>query len=171
MDVVLLRWPAEVDRRDVLKVQHVPRLLLVDVDAEPPEPDDCLEDWIRASDPGDDVQRRLTWLRRRADQHLGPAPSLDDDGVLRVGARWVSLPPVEARLTAALLDRLGAVVSREALARSGWPDGAPGRNALDVHVLRLRRRLAHVGLVIRTVRSRGYLLERTPSRDERPRGA
>jgi len=30
---------------------------------------------------------------------------------------------------------------------------------LDVHALRLRRRLDSVGLVIRTVRSRGYLLE------------
>jgi DNA-binding response OmpR family regulator len=30
---------------------------------------------------------------------------------------------------------------------------------LDVHVLRLRRRVAPIGLVIRTVRSRGYLLE------------
>jgi DNA-binding response OmpR family regulator len=53
-------------------------------------------------------------------------------------------------------------VSREALAKAGWPDGAPGRNALDVHVLRLRRRLALVGLAIRTVRSRGYLLEAAP---------
>jgi DNA-binding response OmpR family regulator len=161
VDVVLLRWPAELDRRAVLRAQHVPRLLLVDVDAEPPEPEDCLEDWIRATDHSDDVQRRLRWLRQRADQHIGPVPLLDGDGVLRVGESWVSLPPVEARLTAALLERLGAVVSRDALARSGWPDGAPGRNALDVHVLRLRRRLAHVGLVIRTVRSRGYLLERT----------
>jgi DNA-binding response OmpR family regulator len=59
----------------------------------------------------------------------------------------------------ALLDRAGAVVSRDTLARAGWPDGAPGRNALDVHVLRLRRRVDPLGLVIRTVRSRGYLLE------------
>jgi DNA-binding response OmpR family regulator len=87
-------------------------------------------------------------------------PSLDEDGVLRVSDRWVSLPPVEARLAAALLHRYGAVVSREALARAGWPAGSPGRNALDVHVLRLRRRLAPLALAIRTVRSRGYLLER-----------
>ena len=60
-----------------------------------------------------------------------------------------------------MLDRYGAVVSRDALARAGWPDGSPGRNALDVHVLRLRRRLAPLGLAIRTVRSRGYLLEWT----------
>ena len=99
-------------------------------------------------------------LAVRAEAHVVPGrPELDDDGVLRRGAVWVSLPPVEARLTAALLERLGTVVSREALARAGWPDGAPGRNALDVHVLRLRRRIGPLDLVIRTVRSRGYLLE------------
>ena len=76
-----------------------------------------------------------------------------------VGGRWVSLPPVEHRLTAALLDRYRAVVSRESLARAGWPEGIPGRNVLDVHIVRLRRRLAPLGLAIRTVRSRGYLLE------------
>ncbi len=81
--------------------------------------------------------------------------------MLRLGGAWVSLPPVEARLMAALLDRYGAVVSREALARAGWPAGAPGRNALDVHMLRLRRRLGPLALAIRTVRSRGYLLERS----------
>jgi DNA-binding response OmpR family regulator len=35
----------------------------------------------------------------------------------------------------------------------------PTRNALDVHVLRLRRRIAPLGLEIRTVRARGYLLQ------------
>ena len=80
--------------------------------------------------------------------------------MLRLGSEWVSLPPVEARLMGALLERYGAVVSRDALARAGWPSGAPGRNALDVHMLRLRRRLGPLALAIRTVRSRGYLLER-----------
>jgi DNA-binding winged helix-turn-helix (wHTH) protein len=84
---------------------------------------------------------------------------LDEHGVLRFGGRWVSLPPVEARLTTALLDRFGSVVSRDALTKAGWPTGTGGRNALDVHVLRLRRRLDGVGLAIRTVRARGYLLE------------
>ena len=81
----------------------------------------------------------------------------------------MSLPPVEGRLARVLIDRLGAVVSRDALTRAGWPDGAPGRNALDVHVLRLRRRLATVELAIRTVRSRGYLLEAVePAPDRAP---
>ena len=55
---------------------------------------------------------------------------------------------------------------------SGWPRGAPGRNALDVHMLRLRRRIAPVGLAIKTVRSRGYLLEAAPTGGRgRARGA
>ena len=63
----------------------------------------------------------------------------------------------------ALIERYAAVVSRDQLARSGWPVGAPGRNALDVHVLRLRRRIAPLGLAIKTVRSRGDLLETVTS--------
>ena len=102
--------------------------------------------------------------------HGSGAPSLDDDGVLRYKASWVPLPPVEGRLTDALLSRFGAVVSRENLARAGWPEGAPGRNALDVHVLRLRRRIAPLGLVIRTVRSRGYLLENGALASRAPAG-
>ncbi|MBA3280761.1 MAG: winged helix-turn-helix transcriptional regulator, partial [Acidimicrobiia bacterium] len=81
------------------------------------------------------------------------------NGLLRINGRWVSLPPVEHRLMVVLLDRYRAVVSREALARAGWPDGIPGRNVLDVHIVRLRRRLAPLELSIQTVRSRGYLLE------------
>ena len=123
------------------------------------DPED-LEDWIRVPAAELDLRARAEALRRRREARVDPCPALDDDGVLRVGDRWVPLPPVEARLTAALLDRFGAVVSRDALARAGWPAGAPGRNALDVHMLRLRRRLSPLALVIRTVRSRGYLLER-----------
>jgi DNA-binding winged helix-turn-helix (wHTH) protein len=160
VDVVLVRWPAEAHRREQLVDEGRPRLLVVDGDADPPEPVDCLEDWVRAPPDEAELATRMRALSVRARWHLVPEQlAIDDDGVLRRGRTWVSLPPVEARLTAALLERMGTVVSREALARAGWPDGAPGRNALDVHVLRLRRRLGGVGLAIRTVRSRGYLLE------------
>ena len=158
MEVALVRWPSERRRRERLRDDGRPRLLLVE-DGDPPEPADCLEDWVRVPVGDAELSLRVAGLRARAVAHRAPPPGVDDDGVLRVGASWVSLPPVEARLAAALLDRSGAVVSRDALARAGWPDGAPGRNALDVHVLRLRRRLGAVGLAIRTVRSRGYLLE------------
>ena len=166
MDVVLVRWPAEAERRGRLRDAGTPRLLLIE-EGPPPPPADCLEDWIRVPADDADVRARLEAVTTRLGHHVAPdAPVLDADGLLHFGGAWVSLPPVEARLTTALVDRFGAVVGREALARSGWPDGAPGRNALDVHVLRLRRRLATVGLSIKTVRSRGYLLEGAARRQE-----
>lgn len=165
MDVVLVRWPDERDRREELRRSGRPRLLLLDDGSPAPTTVDALEDWIRLPADEADVRARVQALELRA---IGggattDVPSLDEDGVLRLGGHWVALPPVEARLTDALLDRWGAVVSRDALARAGWPEGSPGRNALDVHVLRLRRRLEPLGLAIRTVRSRGYVLEASDS--------
>ena len=162
MDVALLRWPDEAPRRDSLVATGVPRLLLLEPGHEPPLPADCLEDWIRVPAPEDEVRARTAGLAVRGGSHNPAVPELDAHGVLRMGAGWVPLPPVEARLTGALVDRFGGVVSRESLSRAGWPGGTPGRNALDVHVLRLRRRLGPMGLAIRTVRSRGYLLEVAP---------
>ncbi|QGG96787.1 winged helix-turn-helix domain-containing protein [Actinomarinicola tropica] len=161
MDVVLVRWPDERDRREELRRSGRPRLLLLEDGSPAPTTVDALEDWIRLPADESDVRARVQALELRAigTGHVPDVPSLDDDGVLRCNGSWVALPPVECRLTAALLDRWGAVVSRDALSRAGWPDGAPGRNALDVHVLRLRRRLEPLDLVIRTVRSRGYVLE------------
>lgn len=165
MDVALVRWPDEAKMREHLRQSAQPRVLLLVGGSAPPTPVDDLEDWIRVPVADADLRARVEWLSRRvAPTSCEPEPPrLDDDGLLRTDAGWVPLAPVERRLTAALLDRFGAVVSRDALARAGWPDGAPGRNALDVQVLRLRRRAAPIGLVIRTVRSRGYLLERGPT--------
>lgn len=159
MDIALLRWPAEQDRRLNLAMAGMPRVLLVDAEQPAPVVEDCCEDWIRLPATQDDIDTRCRTVLARAETHANGGARLDHDGVLRSGGNWVSLPPVEARLMASLLDRIGAVVSREQLAKSGWPSGAPGRNALDVHMLRLRRRIAEIGLVIKTVRSRGYLLE------------
>ncbi|MCA1692875.1 MAG: helix-turn-helix domain-containing protein, partial [Actinobacteria bacterium] len=104
---------------------------------------------------------RVNALSVRRAVHECDAPGLDTDGVLRYRGKWVSLPPLETRMMMTLLERFGAVVSRESLTKAGWPGGIAGRNALDVHVLRLRRRVEPIGLAIRTVRSRGYLLEAT----------
>ena len=116
-----------------------------------------LEDWVRLPVDEDDVVARVEALSRRAEALLLPA--LDTDGVVRFGDACVPLSPLEARLVEPLIERFRAVASRTDLTRAGWPRQAPGRNALDVHVLRLRRRLEPVGLEIRTVRSRGYMLE------------
>ncbi len=160
MDVALLSLPSDAERRALLAAQGVPRLLMIDAEEAPPTLLDCFEDWVRLPASQIDIDARCAAILARCSGHGSERPVLDHDGVLRCGTDWVSLPPVEARLLEALLDRFGAVVSREALSRSGWPAGAPGRNALDVHVLRLRRRIAPLGVVIKTVRSRGYLLER-----------
>lgn len=157
-----MRWPRERLKRDELIAAGKLRLLLVEDDSEPPVSEDLNEDWVRVPASDADVRFRIETLRRRWAVKAGAVPELDPDGLLRHDGRWVSLPPVEARLMASLLDRFGAVVSREQLAKTGWPHGAPGRNALDVHMLRLRRRIAPVGLAIKTVRSRGYLLEADP---------
>ncbi len=159
----MVRYPAESERLAALRAGGVPRLLLVEGDVDPPVPVGDDEDWIRTPADPRDLQARLASLNRRTLRDSNQA-RLDEDGVLRCGSEWVSLPPVEARLAQALLDRFGAVVSRETLTAKGWPSDAPGRNALDVHVLRLRRRLSAVGLVIRTVRSRGYLMEHASQR-------
>jgi DNA-binding response OmpR family regulator len=159
MDVTLVRWPDEGDRRHRLREQGRPRLLLVESGPPPAPTGDCFEDWVRVPADEFEVRSRVEALRLRYEDHGPSIPDIDQDGVVRFGGEWVSVPPVEARLMTALIERYGAVVSREALGRAGWPAGAPGRNALDVHVLRLRRRLATVGLQITTVRSRGYLLE------------
>lgn len=159
VDVVLVRWPKETDHRDRLAREGRPRLLLLEAGVLPPLVEDPLEDWVRIPAADTDVRARLDTLALRARLRTPLHPTLDDDGVIRHNGSWASLPPVESRITRLLLERIGAVVSRDSLSRAGWPAGAPGRNALDVHVLRLRRRLVQVDLVIRTVRSRGYLLE------------
>jgi DNA-binding response OmpR family regulator len=159
MEISLIRWPADNGRRELLEAAGEARLLLIEDGFAPPAALDCLEDWIRVPAAEEDVQARLQALSLRTQVHSPATPDIDDDGVLRFGDRWVPLAPLEARLTSALLSRFGAVVSRETLIRALWPGKTPGRNALDVHVLRLRRRLSPLGLAIKTVRSRGYLLE------------
>ena len=157
MDVMLVRWPEEDARLRQLRETGSPRLLLLNGESEPPESADCLEDWIRLPAAEADLRVRVATLAARA--QAGSAPTIDEDGLLRYGDRWVTLSPVERSLAAALVDRFGAVVGRDTLARRAWPGGSPTRNALDVHMLRLRRRIAVLTLEVRTVRARGYLLQ------------
>jgi DNA-binding response OmpR family regulator len=158
MDVVLVRWPEEDARLRQLRETGSPRLLLLNGESAPPESADWLEDWIRLPADDRDVRARVARLASRAETEQ-PAPQVDGDGLLRYRGRWVALSPVEGALAATLVDRFGAVVGRDMLARRAWPDGTPTRNALDVHMLRLRRRIASLGVEVRTVRSRGYLMQ------------
>jgi DNA-binding response OmpR family regulator len=159
MDITLIRWPAEADRLPDLRSARVPRLLLVDEGSPPPVIEDDYEDWIRVPAPEQDLRARVEGLSRRASAAGEGSPEIDEYGVVRYNGAHTAVPPVEARLAELLIERFGAVVGRPELSEAGWPGGHANRNALDVHVLRLRRRLAEAGLSIRTVRARGYLLE------------
>ncbi len=158
MEVELLHWPVDNDRLVELRSAGRARLLVIDPETEAPVSGDMFEDWIRRPASIRDLRARIAGLEQRL-QALSDERPIIDDGVLRFDGDWVSIPPVEMRITRVLIDRFAAVARRDHLTRSGWPDGGAGRNALDVHVMRLRRRLGGVGLVIRTVRGRGYLLE------------
>ncbi|MEI7592914.1 MAG: helix-turn-helix domain-containing protein [Actinomycetes bacterium] len=159
MDVVHLHWPSDESVRTSAARDGQPRLLLVDPASSPPACPDLLEDWVRMPESEGEIAARSANLLARWARQQSTEIHLDDDGLLHLNGAWVSLPPVEARLMSALIDRLGVVVSRDQLGRSGWPAGVPGRNALDVHLLRLRRRTQSLDLSIRTIRSRGYILE------------
>lgn len=158
MDVAIVRWPEEESRREELARAAAPCLLLVDEGAPPPIVDHLTEDWVRLPARDDDIRARVQTLVVRTTGPVSGPPTVVDD-VMVVGSTHLPLPPVEARLASALIERPGAVVSRAALARAGWPEGMPSRNALDVRMLRLRRRIEPLGLVVRTVRHRGYLLD------------
>lgn len=158
-DISIVRLPTDASRLEELRRAGLPRLILLEGDTEPPISVETCEDWIRVPADERDVIARQEGLRRRQQEIKDVEPTLDDAGLLRFEGTWVSIPPMETRLLSKLMENMGSVVNRSDLADVTWPDGAKGRNALDVHMLRLRRRVEQVGLAIRTVRARGYLLE------------
>lgn len=158
-DVAVVRLPDESRQLEELRRRGIPRLALVEPHAPPFTPVDLLEDWVRLPAAPSDVRARVLALARRADESLERRPELTDGRLLRYGRWWVALAPADTRLMAPLVDRFGSVVGRNELAKAGWPDGLPSRNSLDVQLGRLRRRLKGSGLTLRTVRSRGCVLE------------
>lgn len=171
MEISRLSWPREAASRAELAETNSLRILLVDSNAPTPDVLDLYEDWVRLPASEDDIvarERKLLALvgaghiEQDSDESISGKPRLDDHGLLWVGNRWRSVPPVEAAITAMLLANLGNVVSRDDLAKAAWPGEQAARNALDVRILRLRRRIDPLGLVVRTIRSQGYLLENVP---------
>jgi two-component system, OmpR family, response regulator len=97
------------------------------------------------------------WLPRRRD--VGPLTLdlLHRDA--RAGERWLSLHPREFELLWRLAERPGECVSRARLLREVWRlDFEPGTNTVEVHVSRLRTKLAARGIdgLVQTVPESGY---------------
>jgi DNA-binding response OmpR family regulator len=162
----VVRWPAEHSNRERLAAEGRPRLLLVAPDADPPDGRDCLEDWIRLPADDRDVAARLRALETRAARHQS-VPETDARGRLTFQGDWVALSPIEERIVSALAARFGEVVSRDELLTAGWPDEAsPTDAALRVHLTRLRKEIAPLGLEIATVRGFGHVMQERNGRRE-----
>jgi len=158
MDVALIQWPSDESLRQELARQGHPRLLLVEPSAEPPLCVDALEDWVRLPVSRGDRNARIRSLEARSGRHGREVPVLSRDGTLDFRGESTQLSEIQARVIAPMIDRFGGVVSRETLAGQAWPGAPSTGNNLDVTVARLRRQVGPLGLMIKTVRSRGYLL-------------
>ncbi len=169
--VVIVRWPEEAAELEQLAEGGVPRLLLVAPDAAPPEDADCVVDWVRLPAADADVRARVSALEQRAARHRAPPsarPYGDGQGRFFYRGRWVLLSPQEEAIANELAESFGEVVGGTRLTRAAWHGARTASlGALRVHVLRLRRRLAPLGLEIDNVRGRGYVLGDSQSRGGR----
>ena len=109
-EVATIQWPAQRALRETRLERRQPSLLLIEPGAPLPDIDAVLEDWTVTTASLDELEaRRQAVLRRaaalREDSAPTASPSLDVDGVLRVGDRSVILAPIEVRLLRAFLSR------------------------------------------------------------------
>jgi DNA-binding response OmpR family regulator len=156
-DVLVLRWPIELTRLAAARAERAPRLLVVEGADEPPAEWDPLEDWVRLPADLRDVQVRVAALRRRA-LSSGCRPSVDGFDRLIYDGRWVSLSPNDYKLIEPLVENFDDVVSYEDVAALLTDGNLAAGSAGRVRLTRLRRRIAPLGLEIRTVRPHGLAL-------------
>lgn len=109
---------------------------------------------------------RLRALKRRSDGRvddllqLGPLEMDLQHKELRCQGERVKLSPREYALTEMLMARSGRVVPKELIVStlSNW-EADFSENSVEVYVHRLRKRFAELGVVIKTVRGFGYVME------------
>lgn len=76
----------------------------------------------------------------------------------------VELKQREFRLLEIFMSRTGRVLSKEELLDHLYNfDETPGANAIELYVARLRKKLPHSSVQIRTLRGLGYVVENTPA--------
>lgn len=158
-DVVMLRWPEQREEAERLAELAIPVLLIVEAGAEPPVPHTCLEDWVRLPIDERDLRARIATLTHRAVVHP-PAPAIDSHGLVTFRGRRAFLPPSDARVAEILVSHFDDAVPEDHLVDELSSDEtAAGR--LRVHISRLRKRLAPLGLEITAIRNFGYRLHVT----------
>lgn len=155
--VEILVWPDDAERRAGLSAAETPAFLLVVDDVEAP---DCefLEEWTRLPAPMDDVYTRLEMLRARAS--CTSAPRLRPGGVVEYGSEQLVIPTGQLAIAQLLIERFGTVVKRSELAAAYEAGGGkPTDDALKAAVFRFGQRVSEIGLELRTIRAKGFLLE------------
>ena len=113
-----------------------------------------------------ELEARVRALIRRSQAVRSPKlrfGGLTVDTVARrasIGAEPLDLTPREWAVLEYLLMRIGQVVSKEHMlqAMCSWDDSLT-HNAVEVYISRLRSKLQHAGIRIRTVRGFGYMVE------------
>jgi DNA-binding response OmpR family regulator len=139
---------------------------------------DAIEDRVRGLDAGADdylvkpfalveLLARVRALRRRESAITLTIKDLEMDLVARTVRRdnqTLDLTPREFELLAYLVQHQGRVVSREMLARDVWKETwryTPLDNVIDVHMVRLRRKVdeGHPARLLHTIRGVGFTLK------------
>ena len=113
----------------------------------------------------DELEARLRALCRRAgtghnEAVCGPLHLDRSTGVCYLDQGALELTPRESTLLAALMERPGHAITKERLAAMVFPvHHSPQMEAIEVVVHRLRKKLAHTGVQITTLRGVGYLVQ------------
>lgn len=105
--------------------------------------------------------RRVAAARTRVTRLRAAGPLMLDllHRDARTGDRWLALHPREFALLWRLAERPGEAVARATLLREVWRlEFEPGTNSVEVHVSRLRAKLACAGIdrLVETVAPGGY---------------
>jgi DNA-binding response OmpR family regulator len=113
---------------------------------------------------------RVRALKRRADGRVSERLALGEleldltQRELRWRGQRVHMSPREMALTELLMHKAGRVVPKESIVAtlSSW-EADFSENSVEVYVHRLRKRFADLGVVIKTVRGFGYVMESAPA--------
>jgi two-component system response regulator PrrA len=121
------------------------------------------DDYMVKPVAADELLSRLQAVMRRSPvRSLIHAGDLVIDPLLRRvrnHERPIDLTPREFELLLLLVEERGRVVTKEEFMRRVWKlEGEPGTNFLQVHLSRLKPKLAHSGVSIETVLGQGYRL-------------
>jgi DNA-binding response OmpR family regulator len=154
--VALVWWPEEAASVDRLRAARLPFLMLVAPGVAAPERVGPDEDWLRRPVDDDDVRARIAGLVDRLSE-AATARLAVGSGRIRYRGRWVHLSDTEEALASTLGERFGEVVGLPDLRAAGGRSLSEG--SVRVHLTRLRKRIAPIGLAVRVVRGHGYVLE------------